>query len=640
MPRNSSGIYQLPSGNPVAAGTLIESAWANGTMSDLAQAMTDSLDRYGRSSMAAPLLLNDGAVATPGMAFGAEPSTGFYRKSAKVLAVSVGGVEVVDITQAGMTFVGSASIVGPIRLTDGTLAAPTLNFASDTGTGWYKPAAGAWGFGSAGTAIATIDATGLAITGNGAFSGNGTFGGTLGITGNATIGGTLGVTGNVTLSAALSVAGALTVTGNSSAARYLPGDGTAAAPAYSFQNDLTGGLFRPPGAIGFATGGVEKARLTTNADPQWLIGVTASVNGIAGRALTEINGTSSALLGLHTGGTNRAYFSTDGASAVIGTTTAIPLLFGSAAAEKMRLLSNSDASLLIGITAPIQAAAGRGLLEINGSSTALLALDYAGAAAGGMQATSSSLDIYASGASRYIDFVTNGALRWMIDASGNLLTGGGIPAAGKVQLAQYSTSGGYDITFLNRGLNASDSNTYNMGGIWAGGYRDVADPAFCAAITFERAPAAGGLASSGSIVFRTDPSGLNAKASLLERARINGAGVFTYQGYEVGWRRLPWQGKGVTYTTVAADEGTALVATASGITFNIPGGIFTAGDVITIVAVQASGTISIAATGGALMYWGTGAISANSPRTIARFGVVTLLFLDPNNYVITGTGIS
>jgi len=58
MPRDSQGLYTLPAGNPVSTGTLIESDWANGTMADLAQAMTDSLPRSGAAPMVGPLTLS------------------------------------------------------------------------------------------------------------------------------------------------------------------------------------------------------------------------------------------------------------------------------------------------------------------------------------------------------------------------------------------------------------------------------------------------------------------------------------------------------------------------------------------------------------------------------------------------------
>ena len=50
MPRNGNGEYDLPAGNPVVPGTVIESEWANNTMNDLAVALTDSLTADGQTT--------------------------------------------------------------------------------------------------------------------------------------------------------------------------------------------------------------------------------------------------------------------------------------------------------------------------------------------------------------------------------------------------------------------------------------------------------------------------------------------------------------------------------------------------------------------------------------------------------------
>jgi microcystin-dependent protein len=62
MPRNSSGVYSLPSGNPVVSGTTIDSTWANPTMTDLGAEITGSLPRNGTAPMTGPLVLNADAV--------------------------------------------------------------------------------------------------------------------------------------------------------------------------------------------------------------------------------------------------------------------------------------------------------------------------------------------------------------------------------------------------------------------------------------------------------------------------------------------------------------------------------------------------------------------------------------------------
>jgi len=62
MSRNGSGTYTLPAGNPVVAGTVIATTWANNTMNDLASAMTDSVAADGQTPMTGPLNMNSNKV--------------------------------------------------------------------------------------------------------------------------------------------------------------------------------------------------------------------------------------------------------------------------------------------------------------------------------------------------------------------------------------------------------------------------------------------------------------------------------------------------------------------------------------------------------------------------------------------------
>jgi len=56
MPRNGSGTYSLPSGNPVVTGTTISSSgWANPTLSDIASALTSSIAVDGQTTPTANL---------------------------------------------------------------------------------------------------------------------------------------------------------------------------------------------------------------------------------------------------------------------------------------------------------------------------------------------------------------------------------------------------------------------------------------------------------------------------------------------------------------------------------------------------------------------------------------------------------
>jgi len=125
MPRNGSGTYSLPAGNPVTSGTLIEASWANTTLSDLASAMTDSLSRNGEGGMTAPLRFADGTVSAPGVAWTNETSTGFYRHNTGDMRVSLQGVDVSIWNSTGLTIpaakaltaLGNATVGGTLGVT-------------------------------------------------------------------------------------------------------------------------------------------------------------------------------------------------------------------------------------------------------------------------------------------------------------------------------------------------------------------------------------------------------------------------------------------------------------------------------------------------------------------------------------------
>jgi len=55
MSRNGSGTYTLPSGNPVVTGTIITSTWANTTMQNIADALTQSVSADGQTPMTGTL---------------------------------------------------------------------------------------------------------------------------------------------------------------------------------------------------------------------------------------------------------------------------------------------------------------------------------------------------------------------------------------------------------------------------------------------------------------------------------------------------------------------------------------------------------------------------------------------------------
>lgn len=125
MPRNASGVYTLPAGNPVTPGTTIDAAWANDTLEDLANEVTNSLSRTGAGGMIAPFRIADGTVTAPGLAFLNETGTGLYRSGAGSAWMTVLGVNVMQFSTVGVTIpfgkaltaAGNATVGGTLTVT-------------------------------------------------------------------------------------------------------------------------------------------------------------------------------------------------------------------------------------------------------------------------------------------------------------------------------------------------------------------------------------------------------------------------------------------------------------------------------------------------------------------------------------------
>lgn len=141
MSRDVNGNYTLPSGNPVVTGTVIESDWANTTMSDIAQALTDSLSRSGFGGMLVPFKNADGTVGSPGMSWTNEPTSGWYRKANQEFWYSVGNEDIFQITKAGIALAPgktALNISSFTRVQDDEPVTPPMKqgenwFESDTG---------------------------------------------------------------------------------------------------------------------------------------------------------------------------------------------------------------------------------------------------------------------------------------------------------------------------------------------------------------------------------------------------------------------------------------------------------------------------------------------------------------------------
>jgi len=128
MPRDGSGVYVLPIGNPVASGTVITSTWANSTLTDITAQLNNVITRDGILGPTNPLKVTDGSAAAPSLSFNTEPSTGFYRIPSGQIGISIQGTKVGTWSSAGL----AANISGtPLLLKSG---GATVEFDGATAT--------------------------------------------------------------------------------------------------------------------------------------------------------------------------------------------------------------------------------------------------------------------------------------------------------------------------------------------------------------------------------------------------------------------------------------------------------------------------------------------------------------------------
>ena len=117
MSRSNAGTYSTPAGQPVVSGTTINSATFNTLVSDLAAEITDSASRSGKGGFTAPVRAADGTLAAPSFSFTSETGSGLYRISAGLVGVAMLGVKVLEITSAvtrgALRLIGQATPSAP-----------------------------------------------------------------------------------------------------------------------------------------------------------------------------------------------------------------------------------------------------------------------------------------------------------------------------------------------------------------------------------------------------------------------------------------------------------------------------------------------------------------------------------------------
>jgi microcystin-dependent protein len=125
LPSDSNGVYSLPSGYLAITGETIQASQHNPPLEDLATAMTARMTRSGAAPMTGPLKVVDGSVGSPAIQFSNAPSTGFYRTT-NGFGLSINGTKVAEFGPGGI--VSGARWIGELVPFTGLTAPPLTVF--------------------------------------------------------------------------------------------------------------------------------------------------------------------------------------------------------------------------------------------------------------------------------------------------------------------------------------------------------------------------------------------------------------------------------------------------------------------------------------------------------------------------------
>jgi hypothetical protein len=491
---------------------------------------------------------------------------------------------------------GSSTLLGAVKIGDGTVTFPALSFNNQNFTGIYRDVAvnpQGVSFAANGVKIIAVDPNG--ITGYATTSG----GFRIGMVSN-TLGG---------LSLSSAAAGASTLDLDP-----IPDNGTAPATDAStirlFRNVNTTGVRVLQLNRGDGTNTIEH-----NFNMQAGGGVMAVLARNGGRVLIG-TATDDGTDVLQVGGdmmSNGRLRAADGSSTLpsLSFTSASGvglyrpaagsiLGFCTSAVEQMRLMSGADANLILGMAGNgAQVAAGQGLVEINGSSSSQLGFDIGGVPWANLHVTTAQMAV---GHGSNVTLVTGGAEKARVTSStdATFLVGQTVPS----------------LNVNGRGLveisGASQAAVgVSVAGTW-GGYL------FTAAGATE-------LGASAGRDLRFVAGGRPYDVLLSQ------AGVFLYGGFEVGYRGSPVVVR--TGNLLASDNGKLCRIDVAG-NINLVTGTFIGGNVVHLYN-NTGAAITLTQGTSTSIKWGVPPVAGN--RTLAAGALAHLYFWTTDSCILEST---
>ena len=142
MSRNGSGVYNLPNTNPVVPGSTISTTWANGTMSDIATALTGSVAADGQTPITGNLAMGGNKLTGLGVGTVAGNSVEydqFVTATTTDVAITGGAINGATIGETTPAFGKFSELVIPAGTTAQRPVAPVNgDIRYNTTTGQYE----------------------------------------------------------------------------------------------------------------------------------------------------------------------------------------------------------------------------------------------------------------------------------------------------------------------------------------------------------------------------------------------------------------------------------------------------------------------------------------------------------------------
>jgi hypothetical protein len=288
-----SGTPTIPTGaNPTASVglTAVNGVATTFMRSDGAPALSQSISPTwsGTHTFSNPVLAADGALATPGWSFSADPNTGVRRSATDEINIVTGGADRFRINASGAFGIGGATYGSsgqvltsagsgaaptwqtpsaasfPLLAPNGTVGAPSYSFTNDTDTGVYLDGVGQLSFAVAGgrnfTCTATVfqhDVVTRIVDGAAATPG-------LAFNNDPDTGMYRSSANRIEFAAAGALKFSIDSAFNRSDQVFYLQDGAAATPAVAFDNDRHTGLYSSGAdSIAIATGGSNRMQIGT-----------------------------------------------------------------------------------------------------------------------------------------------------------------------------------------------------------------------------------------------------------------------------------------------------------------------------------------------------------------------------------------